>query len=163
MAENGRFGDCFRHPFHQSLTHAPGSFNLFLGFSRQAFQGFELPQQTCSHFRHLFLLPLPHFFRGACFGSSSSLPKMGFSPIYLRVLARSIYGTVFPTGLRPCLPRRPPLIVLPLLSSALRHECTTISNPPCASSSTLDRACVPRRDISETGEISEGWLASAEP
>jgi hypothetical protein len=51
-------------------------------------------------------IPLPSltFFRGVYFGSSSALPKMGFSPIYLRVLARSIYGTVFPTGLRLCLP-----------------------------------------------------------
>ena len=29
-----------------------------------------------------YLSPLPHFSRGAYFGSSSSLPKMGFSPIY---------------------------------------------------------------------------------
>jgi hypothetical protein len=87
---------------------------------------------------------------------------MGFSPIYLRVLARSIYGTVFLTGLRPCLPRRPPLVDLPLLSSALSHECTTVADPPCVSSSILGRPCVPRRDISETGEIPEGWLASAE-
>jgi len=93
---------------------------------------------------------------GPILGSSSSLPKMGFSPTYLRVLARSIYGTVFPTGLRPYLPRRSPFVVLPLLNSALSHEYTTISNPLCASSSTLDRACIPRRDINETGEISEG-------
>jgi hypothetical protein len=152
-AENGCFGGCFRHPFHQSLTRAPSRFIPFLGFSRQAFQGFELSTADLLTFSTSFLTPLPHFFRGAYFGSSSSLPKMGFSPIYLRVLARSIYGTIFPTGLRPYLPRRPLLLVLPLLSSALSHECTTIANPPC----------VPRRDISETGEISEGWLASAEP
>jgi len=59
-----------------------------------------------------YLSPLPHFSRGAYFGSSSSLPKIDFSPIYLLVLARSIYGTVFPTGLRPCLPRRPPSLKL---------------------------------------------------
>ena len=101
VAENGRFGGCFRHPFHQSLTRAPGRFNHFLGFSHQAFELFT------ARFRHLFFPP-PHFLRGAYFSSSSSLPNMGFSPIYLRVLARSIYGIVFPTGLRPCLPRRPP-------------------------------------------------------
>ena len=35
-AENGRFGGCFRHPFHQSLTCAPGRFNIFFGFSPPA-------------------------------------------------------------------------------------------------------------------------------
>jgi len=38
MAENGRFGGCFRQP-----NAPPGRFNLFLGFSRQAFQGLEPP------------------------------------------------------------------------------------------------------------------------
>src|SRR5271156_2548031 len=42
-AENGGFGGCFQQPFHQSLTRAPGRFNPFLGFSRQAFQGLEPP------------------------------------------------------------------------------------------------------------------------
>jgi hypothetical protein len=59
-------------------------------------------------------------------------------------------------GLRPCLPRRPPLIVLS--SSALSHEYTTIANPPCVSS-TLDRLCIPQGNINETGEISNGLIS----
>ena len=121
VIENGRFGGCFRHPFHQSLTRAPGRFNHFLGFSRQAFQEFELCTADLLTFSTSFLTPLPHFFGGAYFGSSSSLPKMGFSPIYLRVPARRVYGTVFSTGLRPCLPCCPPSS-LSLLSSASSHE-----------------------------------------
>jgi hypothetical protein len=30
-AENGALGGCFRHPFHQRPSRAPGRFNLFLG------------------------------------------------------------------------------------------------------------------------------------
>jgi hypothetical protein len=170
----------------QSPTCAPGRFNLFLGFSRQASKAASLHLgNCCSRFQGPFLalpspLPSPPFppsSEGSYFGSSSSVPEMAFSRPTLRVMARGIYGTLSPTGLRPCLPRRPPLVVVllsssfvvglplrpPSLSSVLSHECTTIATPPCASSSTLDRPCVPRRDISETGEIPKGWLASAEP
>ena len=111
--------------------------------------------------------PPPPFLRGAYFGSTSSVPKMDLSPSTLRIMARGIYRTVLPTGLRPRLPiHRRPLSsgVYSLFSGtqASSHERTTIANPPCPSSSTLDRTRFPRRNISETREISEDWLASAE-
>jgi hypothetical protein len=140
VAENGRFGGLFSTPLHQRPTPRAWPLYLFrlLPPSVPRLRASTADLLTFSTSFSYYPPPLPHFFRGAYFGSSSSLPKMGFSPIHLQVLARSVYGTVFPTGLHPCLPRRPPL-VLPLLSSALSHECTTIANPPCVSSSTLDR------------------------
>jgi hypothetical protein len=53
----------------------------------------------------LTLTPL----RGTYFGSTSSVPKMDSSPSTRRIMARGIYRTVLPTGLRPRLPihRRP--------------------------------------------------------
>jgi hypothetical protein len=97
MAEKGRFGAAFGTLFHQS---------------RPRLLPPRVPRVRASTadlltFSTSFLitpLPSPTHSEGPILGSSSSLPKMGFSPIYLRVLARSIYGTVFPTGLRPCQP-----------------------------------------------------------
>jgi hypothetical protein len=84
-----------------------------LGFPRQ--ERCEPPQQTCrSLFRRpYYSSPLSHFFRGGLFlGSTSSAVKMDSPLIYLRVLARSIYSTVFPTGFRPL--SSSSLFVLPL-------------------------------------------------
>jgi hypothetical protein len=168
-AENGGFGGCFQQPFHQSLTRAPGRFNPFLGFSRQAFQGLE-PPAGLPTFSPSFLTTPPHFFRGPYFGSSNSLSKMGFSTIcgsWLAVYMDRVPNQSLTLASLIILPSSFSLVGLPLrppsLSSALSHECTTTANPPCTPSSTLDRPCVPRRDISETGEISKGWLATAEP
>jgi hypothetical protein len=107
-AENGGFGGCFQQPFHQSLTRAPGRFNPFLGFSRQAFQGLE-PPAGLPTFSPSFLLPPPHFFRGPYF-------KLAFQNGFLydlRVLARSIYGPCSQPVPHSCLPHHPPLIILP--------------------------------------------------
>jgi hypothetical protein len=159
-AENGASGGCFRDPFHQRPSRAPGRFNLFLGYSRQASKASSLPPRELllTFFDVLFSLPppLPFLFRGSYFGSSSSVPKIVFSRPTLRVMARGIYGTPSPTSLRPCLPRRPPSRISSfnfLLSQTrtLSHERTNIIIPPCLCSSTLDRSRVPRGDISETG------------
>jgi hypothetical protein len=94
---------------------------------------------------------------------------MGSPPIYLRVLARSIY-TVFPAGLRPHRsPSSSPFILSlrpPSLSSSFYFLCTQIrasshatAIPSCLCPSTLDRSCVSRGDISETGKIQTGGLA----
>jgi hypothetical protein len=94
--------------------------------------------------------PFLPFLRGTYFGSTSSIPKMDSSPSTLRIMARCIYRTALPTGLRP----RPrlPIHRRPLSSGvyslfgrthASSHERTTIATPPCPSSSTLDRTRVP--------------------
>ena len=54
-----------------------------------------------------------------------------------------------------------------LLSSqfiASSHEQTIIDILPCVClfPPTLDGSRFPRRDVGDTGEISEGWLASTE-
>jgi hypothetical protein len=78
----------------------------------------------------------------------SFVPKTDLSPSTLRIMARGIYRTVLPTGLRPRLPiyRRPLSSgVYSLFSGtqALSHELTTIAALPRPSSSTLDRTRVP--------------------
>ena len=161
LVHNLGLGTCGRKRPFWGLFSAPRApswpLQPFSGFSRQAFQGCELPQLTFST-SFLTTPSLPHFFRGAYFGSLNSLPKwaslQSTCGSWLAVYMGSSSQPVFALA---------SLVVLPLLSSALSHECTTITNPPCVSSSTLDRPCVPRRDIGETGEISKGWLASAEP
>ena len=92
-------------------------------------------------------LPTP-LLRGTYFGSTSSVPKMDPSPPTLRIMARSIYRTVLPAGLRPRLPiHRRPLSsgVYSLFSGtqASSHELNTIAALPCPFSSTLDRTRVP--------------------
>ena len=92
------------------------------------------------------------------------------SPPTLRIMARGIYRTVLPTGLRPRLRPRLPIHRRPLSSGvyslfsgtqASSHELTTIAALPCPS--TLDRTRVPRGNSSETGEISKDWLVCTEP
>ena len=83
---------------------------------------------------------------------------MDLSPPTLRIMARGIYRTVLPTGLRPRLPihRRPLSSGVYSLFSGTQvssHERTTIAAPPCPSSSTLDRTHFPRGNISETREV----------
>jgi hypothetical protein len=90
------------------------------------------------------------------------------SPPTLRIMARGIYRTVLPAGLRPRLPiHRRPLSsgVYSLFggTQASSHELTTIAALPCPSSSTLDRTRVPWGNIGETREISKDWLVCAEP
>jgi hypothetical protein len=110
-AENGGFGGCFQQPFHQSLTRAPGRFNPFLGFSRQAFQGLE-PPAGLPTFSPSFLLPPPSLFQRALFWFLKLAFQNGF--LYdLRVLARSIYGPCSQPVPHSCLPHHPPLIILP--------------------------------------------------
>ena len=144
-AENSAFGCCLRHPFHHNPTRASGRFNLFLGSGAQR-------ASTAETVAHVFEIhshspSLPPFLRGTYFGSTSSVPKMDSSPPTLRIMARGIYRTVLPTGLRPCLPiyRRPLSSGVYFLFSrthASSHE-RTITNPPCPPSSTLDRTRVP--------------------
>jgi hypothetical protein len=89
---------------------------------------------------------------------------MDLSPSTLRIMARGIYRAMSPTGLRPRpLIHHHHLSVYSLFSQteASSYEHTT-ADPPCPSSSTLDRTRFPRGNISETREISEDWLASAE-
>jgi hypothetical protein len=99
------------------------------------------------------------------FGSTSSVPKMDFSPSTWRIIAYGTYRTALPMGLRP----RLPIHRLPLSSGvyalfnqtqASGYERTTIAALPCPSSSTLDRA----RFHEETLAILEkfrkiGWFA----
>jgi hypothetical protein len=66
----------------------------------------------------------------------------------LRIMARSIYRTMLPTGLRPRLPiyrRSLSLGVYSLFSriDALNYKYTIIATRPCFSSSVLDRTRVP--------------------
>ena len=168
MVENGCFGGCFRRPFHQSPTHALGCFNRIIctrkwrswravfGARAQpaclaALPLFTLlalkrPRLLSLHFRHVFDIhshspfPLPSAPR-AQFPKWTSL---GLPPL---VMAGGIYGTVFPTGLHPCLPRHPPSLnsgfyFLVSQTSASSHGRTTITTLPCLSPSTLDRSCV---------------------
>jgi hypothetical protein len=70
---------------------------------------------------------------------------MDLSPSTLRIMARGVYRTVLPTGLRPRLPiHRRPLSsgVYTLFSGtqASSHELTAIARP---FSSTLDQTRVP--------------------
>ena len=167
MAENGRFGGCFRQPSPPEPNPRAWPLSPFFRLSpAQAFQGFELPQHVA---RHTYLLTFSTSFLTTLLPSltSSEGPILAPRALFPKWASlRSTCGSWLAVymGLSSQLVfALASLLVLPLLSSALSHECTTISNLPCASSSTLDRACVPRRDISETGKISEGWLASAEP
>jgi hypothetical protein len=89
-----------------SLTPQPAVWplELFLG-SRAPSAQRASNADCCSRFRHPLSLTLPPpFLRGAYFGSTSSVPKMNLSPFTLHIMARGIYRTVLPTGLRPRLP-----------------------------------------------------------
>ena len=150
VAENGAFGGCFRHPFHHTPTCTSGRFNLFLGSSAPSAQRASTVEPLLTFSTSTLTHPphLPPFLRGTYFGSTSSVPKMDTSPSTLRIMARGIYRTVLPTGLRPRLPihRRPQSLGVYSLFSrthASSHERTTISTPPYPSSSTLDRTRVP--------------------
>jgi hypothetical protein len=90
-----------RHPFHHRPTRAPGRFNLFLGFSRQESQGLSLHSRISPTFSTSLLPPLLSFFRGAYFGLHELCCQNGLPPDLPAVMARGIYWTVFPTGLRP--------------------------------------------------------------
>jgi hypothetical protein len=141
VAENGRFGGCFRHPFHQSLTRAPGRFNLF----------FRLLPPSVPRLAHVFDIfsysPSLTSSEGPILAPRALFPKWApraLSPKWASL--RSTCGSWLAVYMGPS--SQPvfalaSLVVLPLLSSALSHECTTIANPPCVSSSTLDRPCVP--------------------
>lgn len=92
---------------------------------------------------------------------------MDFSPSTWRIIAYGTYRTALPMGLRPRLPiHRLPLssgvYSLFNLTQASGYERTTIAALSYPSSSTLDRTRFPRGNISETREIPEDWLASAE-
>src|SRR3954447_16068160 len=82
----------------------------------------------------------------------------------LRVLARGIYGTLFPSVHRPHFLTHPPSLSLAVYflcspTRAFNHDITISSCPP----STLDGSREPRRDVGGTGPISKGWLASTKP
>jgi hypothetical protein len=134
VAENGAFGELFSATLPPQPNPPSGCFNLFLGFPRQA-PNFEPPQQTCSCFRHPFCTPPLPSFRATYFGTTSSAPKMGPLRSTLPVMARGIYGTVFPPSLHPfpspvVLPRRPPASSISVLHLHHQHKyhCTcTIS------------------------------------
>src|SRR5436305_8519295 len=106
VAENGAFGNCFRHPFHQTPTRASGRFDLIL-VSNAPKRPESLHRRTVAHvfdIQSYSPSPPPPFLRGTCFGSKSSVPKMDFSRSTLRIMARGIHRAVLPTGLRPHLP-----------------------------------------------------------
>jgi hypothetical protein len=144
-------GAVFGSPFHHTPTRASGRFALFLGLCCGKRQRALPPQTPLLTFRHPLSLTLPTsppFPRGTYFGSTSSVPKMDSSPSTLRIMARGIYGTVLPTALRLCLPvhHRPlssGVYSLFRWTHASSHGRTTITAPPCPSSSTLDRTRVP--------------------
>jgi len=92
-------GACFRHPFHQSPTRASGRLNHFLGSSAPSPESLQR-RPLLTFLTSTSHSPLPPFLRGAYFGSTSSVLKMDLSPS-LRIMARGIYRTVSPTGLRP--------------------------------------------------------------
>ena len=96
--------------------------------------------------------PLP-FFQSNVFGSSSSVPKIDFSPSILRVMARDTNGTVFLTGLRPHLPRRSPLSSC--LSFLLTHERATIANPSLSLAIHIGQTLFPARRREKFRKI--GW------
>ena len=159
-------------PLSTAPQPASARFNHFLGSSAPSAQRASTaePLLTFSTSTLTHPLHLPPFLRVTYFGSTSSVPKMDSFPSTLHIMARGIYRTALPTGLRP----RPrlPIHRRPLSSSvhslfscthASSHEHTITATRACSSSSTLDRTRFPRGNISETGEISEDWLASAQP
>jgi hypothetical protein len=129
------FRRCFQHPFHRTQTPRLESLHR-----KTVAHVFDIHSHSPS--------PPPPFLRGAYFGSPSSVPKMDLSSSTLRIMARGIYRTVLPTGLRPRLPihRRPlnsGVYSLFSLTHALSHGYATVATPPCPFSSTLDRTRVP--------------------
>ena len=96
-AENGGFGGCFRQPFHQSLTRAPGRFNPFLGFSRQAFQGLE-PQAGLPTFSPIFSYYPPSltFSEGPILVPQTRFPK--WASLRSAGPGSQYIWTVFPTS-----------------------------------------------------------------
>jgi hypothetical protein len=110
-----------------------------------------LSLHRCSRFRHPFSLThsLPRFQSDLFWLLELSDAKMDFSRSTLRTIYR-IYWTIFRTGFRP-----------PSLSSgvyflfgqsrAFSHERTTYLYP-----STLDKSCISRGNIEDTGYISKG-------
>jgi len=149
VAENGGPGGLFSAPFPPEPNPQSGRFNHFLGSSAPSAQrASSAPLLTFFDIHSHSTSPFPPFFRGAYFGSTSSVPKMDLSPSTLRIMARGIYRTVLPTGLRP----RLPIDCRPLSSGvyslfsgtqASSHELTTVVALSCPSSSILDRTRVP--------------------
>jgi hypothetical protein len=139
-AENGAFGSCFRDPFRRSSTRRLAALTFFRPWCAQRASTAE---PLLTHPPHLSPSS-----EGLILGSTSSVSKMDLSPSTLRIMARGIYRTVLPTGLRPRLPihRRPLNSGVNFLFSrthASSHERTTVATPPYPFSSTLDRTRVP--------------------
>jgi hypothetical protein len=89
VAEKGDFGSCTQ----------PVALTFFRSQAPSVQGFFEPPRQSVGHvFDTPLPLPSP---RTTCFGSSSSVPKMGLSRSTLRVMAGGIYRMLFPSGFRP--------------------------------------------------------------
>jgi hypothetical protein len=136
----------------------------------------SLSTQKSLHRRPLLMfslsLPPPSSSSEAYFGSTSSVPRMdssrstqpghGSRYIWDRVPNQS--SRLPPSSsflsVLPQYPRRPPSSLLLsklklLISFEIPYERTIITIPLHRSPSTLDRSCVPRGDIGETGAISK--------
>ena len=147
MAENGSPGARFSAPFPPEPQPARlAALTFFRPLVRQAPQSLlyrlTFSTSTLTYAPHL---PRP---QRDLFWLHEPCPKMDFSPSTLRIMARGIYRAVLPTGLRPRLPiHHHPLSsgVYSLFSQmqASSYERTTITGPPCPSSSTLDRTRFP--------------------
>jgi hypothetical protein len=135
----------------QNNRKSPGRLIVCLTYSSSPFLGPGAPSaQRALHRRnfvtHVFDIhfhlpsPLPPSSEGPILGSTSSIPKMDFSPSTLRFMARGIYMAVLPTGLRPRLPIHHSLFSQTRASS---HERTAIAARSGPSSSALDRTRVP--------------------
>jgi len=101
-------------PPHPNLPSS--RFNHFLGLQcakRPESLHCRTSTSTLTHPTSPFLSPSP---RGTYFSSTSSVPKMDSSPSTLRIMARGIYKTVIPTGLRPRPRPRLPIHRRPLSS-----------------------------------------------
>jgi hypothetical protein len=134
-----------------SLPFAPHkSLHLWLGGrKRYLWELFSAPFPPHPNPVHVFdIHSHSPFLKGTYLSSTSSVPKIDSSPSTLRIMARGVYRTTLPTGLRPHLlihRRHLSSGVYSLFSQthASSHERTTIATPPYLSSSTLDRTRVP--------------------
>jgi hypothetical protein len=157
-AENGAFGGLFWRPIHHTPTRGPRRFRALT----PSFNSFEPP---CAGWFLTFLPPTSR--QGTYFGSSTSELEMDFSRSLICHGSRYMWGSV------PICPS--PSISLPYSSLSLNvyslssrtrafnHERNTIIISPCSLSSALDGFRKPGKDVSNTREISTGWLACTEP